>query len=289
MTWHTNRRLLNITPDLGPPHVHTGVRGRHEIQRSRVANRIRAAKRCLDNLQWSNVNRPNRDRSLDLGPGGHIGKAGDKPTHKYPGARARSVQSAADDEDYAGHFTWVCDYRNALRPPNLLDYVASEPCVYREFRFTYKLAWYAASAFANGFYNFSFLPFFYELLRRIIREQLDYAHLFAPVWLVDETYHILRKRPTCSCRSLPRAGSAISGCFAFDGNRKSVMSCTDAHVAEFLKWVLPGGCFRVTTQSYTPEARAGRFFWEPEGTTYWAGSSSSSYHASGWLRSSTDV
>ena len=166
-------------------------------------------------------------------------------------------------------------------PPNLLDYVASEPCVYHEFRFTYKRVWYDASAFANGFYNFSFLPFFYELLRRIIRERLDYARLFAPLWLVDETYHILRRRPICPCRTLPRAGSTISGFFTFDEIRKSVLSRTDAHVAEFSKWVLSGGGFRVATNEYNPEARTGRFFWEPEGTTYWAGSSSSSYHTGG--------
>ena len=138
-------------------------------------------------------------------------------------------------------------------PPNLLDYVASEPCVYHEFRFTYKRAWYAPSAFANGFYNFRFLPFFYELLRRILREQPDYAHLFAPVWLFDETYYILCKRPTCPCRTLPRAGSTISGCLTFDEIRRIVLSRTDVHVAEFLKWVLSGGCFRVATHSYTIE------------------------------------
>ena len=129
----------------------------------------------------------------------------------YPGSRPCSAQSAVDDEDYAGHFTWAGNYRNALRHPNMMDYTAGEPYKYHEFKLTYKRVWYDASAFAQCYYNFCFESFFYELLRLIIRGRLDYSHLFAPVWAVDEVYRVLCKRPICPCRVLPQAGSTVSG------------------------------------------------------------------------------
>ena len=224
------------------PPVHTGVRARHEIQRPRVAKRearIRAAKRSLKNLMWPHVIRPRRSRSLDLGPRCHIGRAGEKLSRKYPGSRSCSVQSAVGDEDYTGHFTWAGDYRNASRYPNISDYAMGEPYKYHDFKLTYKRVWYAESAFDQGFYNFSFEPFFYELLRLIIRERLDYSHLFAPIWVVGETYRILRKRPICPCRALPRAGSTMASCFTFDEIRTIILSCADVHVVEF-----PTGSYR---------------------------------------------
>ena len=140
---------------------------------------------------WPHVVRPCRSRSLDLGPSGNVGRAGEKLSRKYTGSRSCSAQSAVGDEDYTGHFAWTGDYRNASRYPNILDYAAGEPYKYHEFKFTYKSVWYAASAFPQGFYNFCSEPFFYELLRLIIRERLDYSHLFAPIWVVGETYHVL--------------------------------------------------------------------------------------------------
>ena len=168
-----------------------------------------------------------------------------------------------------------------IRTPNILDFAGGEQCTYHNFQFTYKRVSYAAYSFATGLCNFPYLPFLYELLRRILREELDYAHLYAPVWSVGETYNMLRQSPICHCRFPPKAGASVSNSFTSTQLRSVLLSCSDAHVASVSQWILSWGGFRAATTSWTHEARTGRFFWQPDRATSWSGSSTSSYHTGG--------
>ena len=57
--------------------------------------------------------------------------------------------------------------------------------------------------FLTGLVQFPFRPVFYELIRRIVADDLDYRHLFAPVWLTDEIANILCENPDGPCASPP--------------------------------------------------------------------------------------
>ena len=89
------------------------------------------------------------------------------------------------------------------------------------------------------------------------------------------------KTPRMSMSRTPTSRFHLDELFHFRRQNTIILSCSDAHVIAFFDWILAGKGFRSTTFSYTPEARAGRFFWEPEGATYWSGISVSSYHTGG--------
>ena len=42
----------------------------------------------------------------------------------------------------------------------------------------------------------------------IIHKELDYKHLFAPVWLVGEIHVALRQSPMCGGSTFPKSGSS---------------------------------------------------------------------------------
>ena len=89
-------------------------------------------------------------------------------------------------EDFPGNFTWVDSIRNRPTSRDLASYVPFAGRHRHRFELTYKRAWYAARSFSQGMCNFHFAPFLYELIRRIVANDLEYRHLFAPVWLTGE-------------------------------------------------------------------------------------------------------
>ena len=254
---------------------HTGVRAKHQIQRSTVAIRERYRQRCqkqFNRLVWANVARPCLARSVDLGPGGTVGKSPFTMRTKFPGAHAQSLCSSLDDEDYTGNFKRGVSVSRRHESNELWPFLFENGWVHRKFQFTYKRVWYARRAFDQGLYNFAFLPFFYELLRMIPRRMLDFRHLYAPMWVADEVYGILRKNPICKCSSIPLKVKMPDGKearrFTFNTLRKIMHSCTDPHFLKFIEWVCLGTGFHVSPASWTPEARFGRFRWQPDRTTY---------------------
>ena len=80
---------------------------------------------------------------------------------------------------------------------------------------TYKQAWRDANSFSVGLYGFRFQPFFYELIRRILRERLDFRHLFAPIWLLLNVSSILRQSPVCLRNYFPNATNVVLDSLTF--------------------------------------------------------------------------
>ena len=263
---------------------HTGVRVSRNIQRSRVAYRRRKYERNLrqlNRLSWPNAVWQCRSRSVDLRTTGRVGRDGFKPIDRYPGSSSCSVQSAVDDEDFTGNLTWVTSRNNRAQSATLSPFVYAEGWRRRLLHFTYKRVWYAGQSFGQGLFNFSFLPFPYELIRLIVRDCLYYKHLFAPVWLVGEVYGFLRQAPNCTCRSFPRAGASQPNSYSFIQLRSVILSSTDAHAESFLSWLMRGRGYGVAKHSWAPDARTGRFVWQPDGATYWSGASVSSFTTGG--------
>ena len=90
------------------PTKHTGVRARHQIQRSRPVmrqRRIQFYTKYLGHIEWPNAVRPCRSRILDLGHRGKVGRAAFRSGDCYPGSSSFSVQSQVDDEDFTGNLT----------------------------------------------------------------------------------------------------------------------------------------------------------------------------------------
>ena len=77
-----------------PPADHTGVRSRHQIQRTSVAlrgRRLRANIKRLRNLRWPHALHPMGGRSVELRPGGAIGRASIRTNTRYPDDKAHSL------------------------------------------------------------------------------------------------------------------------------------------------------------------------------------------------------
>ena len=266
-----------------PPH-HTGVRARHQIQRSRVAKRLARIKfnrRALNRIVWPNTARPSFSRSLDLGPSGCIGRVAFHRGDRYPGASALSVHSDVEDEDYTGNITWILPRTNTGDHGAMVAYAWDGNWRIESFTFPYKRVWNAYRYFNQGYCNFAFLPFVRELIRLIMQNRLDFKHLFAPVWLVDEVGNLVCRQPPCPCHTCPRIGSSLPNALTFIQLREILLSCVDVHASEYLQWLLQGRGHRVTKPSWTYEAITGRFQWDEDHTTYWSGSSASSHRTGG--------
>ena len=171
--------------------------------------------------------RPCRARSVDLGPGGAIGRVSFEPIDSYPGPSAGSARSAWVGENSSVEFTWVDSRRNRLRPTEIGAYVAEEGRRRRPVMFTYKRVWYSGRSFANGLFSFAFSPFLYGVIWLIINDELEYKHLSPPVRLVGEIRGLLCRIPVCACSSSPRAGSSIPNSYSPIQLRDVLPSCTD--------------------------------------------------------------
>ena len=171
-----------------PTGHHTGMRERYQIQRSSVAirkRRIRTNTKCLKNITRNHALRQKGGRRVELAPGGAVGRASIRTTTRYPAAKAHSLGSSLMGEDFPGNSTWVDSIRNRITTRDLSVYVPFAGRRLHRFELTYKRAWYADRSFSQGLCNFHGIPFLYELTRRIIANDLDYRHLFAPAWLTD--------------------------------------------------------------------------------------------------------
>ena len=156
-------RIAPIDPSPLPIGPHTGMRKPYQIQRSSVAlrlRRIRANARCLGNIIRNHVLRQKGGGSVELGPGGAVGRASIRTTTRYPAAKAHSLGSSLMAEDFSGNFTWVESIRNRLTSRDLSVYVPFSGRRRHRFELTYKRARYAARSFSQGLYNFHFAPFY---------------------------------------------------------------------------------------------------------------------------------
>ena len=225
---------------------HTGVRDQHQIQRTTVAlraRRIRANLRRLEKRKWPNVRRQHGGQSATLGPGGAAGRPTISYTTPYPGAAALSLFSSVMDEDSTGNFTWVYSQKTRLTTSDMSRYASSCGRNRQYFEMTYKRARFAAMSFGQGLYNFHFVPLFYELIRMIIFGNLEYRHVYAPVWHTGEIAGLLRHNPSCPCASFPMAGSMRPNSLTFVQLRDVFLVCVDPHTAALSRFISSGVCF----------------------------------------------
>lgn len=215
----------------------------------------------LDLLAWTRAQRSGRESNVELGPQGTIGAECVLVLTPYYGNTAGSECSSLTGEEFSGGATWVYSRAKRLLTKDLGPYDQEMGWRRQPFAFAYKRIWYEDRSFGQGLYNFHFTPFFHELIRRIAPNTVEYDHLFAPTWLVDETYGILCHTPVCPCSSFPTEWSSLGNSFTFEQHPAVILSCTDRHFCTLLQCVLDGSGYGAPYASWTPGARAGRFFW----------------------------
>ena len=160
-TWISGRRVLGPSYNTSlHANTHTGVRGVHRVQRSRIALRGRTFSRCLrqvDKIDWPRAVRPCRARSVDIGPAGAVVRVDFKPITPYHGSSGNPPQICIGRRRLRRRFRMVHSIRSRIISSNLTDYAAKAGCSRRPRRFTYKRIWYAGSSFAQCLY-FRFPP-----------------------------------------------------------------------------------------------------------------------------------
>ena len=215
----------------------------------------------LSRINWNNVVpshsiqiRPSR-LSLQLGPGGCIGPADLFLQTPYPGIDSLPDTDSLPDEDFTGNHPWG-EVNSALviQPRNLtLGWRRVIP------RISYKMVMEDGVNFLTGWYSFASQPFIYELVRRMIRGTLEWSHLAAPTWLLEEIHLWLRpvgNWKQLAVEHLPRKEMLLTP--SFDNLTTWLAQSPDAHLRAKLEWICKGRWNGVLSVSWPHDVRLGR-------------------------------
>ena len=150
------------------------------------------------------------------------------------------------DADSHGNFTWVYSQRNRLAASDLSRNASSCGRMRQYFELGYKRVWYSPRPFAKWLRRFHFAPFFYELIRRIISDNLEYRHLYAPVWLTSEISGLFCRNSVGPCILFPIAGSMRANSLTFNQLRDVLSAFADPQDAVISRCILSGDGFGVS-------------------------------------------
>ena len=142
----------------------------------------------LSNVYWCNVtpsfDLPRHRRSIQLGPGGHIGLTEVSGSSLYPAAETLSDTDSLPDDEFSGNHTWGPINQGTVEHA----YRVTEGWRRTIPRLSYKMLTEAGDWFLTGMYEFAQMPFIYEVVRRMLTNSLEDSHLPAPDWLLEEWF-----------------------------------------------------------------------------------------------------
>ena len=264
------------TDEIHVPQYHTGSwrnerEHRARARRKRPLNwRMRSRQPdvyALTRVAWPNVRQPRR-LSLELGPRGVVGGTTVSLNDRYPGSSALSDACSIDDEDFTGNFTWPDRPDQRYSPQDLGPLLSKDRWVSTRPTFSYKKLWYAEQAFLTGLYGFHFEGYFYEALRMVANNQLDFCHLEAPFWFIRSVLGHVCQRRDCNHTFVMATNYDETGFHTFRSLSDALSACMDPHVTAFNQWMMSGAGYRISSQAWSLDARVGRFEWDHDAKQY---------------------